>query len=101
MKKTYLSMALCSCLLAQDTIILENILVTTDSAVETTAGITKGYQSLTADSATKTRTPLKEIPKSIQVINSEIMDDQKVQSVSEALHNSSAVVTNNPLVTSG
>lgn len=101
MKKIYLSMALCSCLLAQDTIILENILVTTDSAVETTAGITKGYQSLTADSATKTRTPLKKIPKSIQVINSEIMDDQKVQSVSEALHNSSAVVTNNPLVTSG
>lgn len=100
MKKIYLSMALCSCLLAQDTVILENILVTSDSAIETTAGITKGYQSLTADSATKTRTPLKEIPKSIQVINSEIMDDQKVQSVSEALHNSSGVVANNPLATS-
>jgi iron complex outermembrane recepter protein len=101
MKRIYLSVALCSGLLAQDTIILENILVNADSAIKTTAGVTKGYQSLTADSATKTRTPLKEIPKSIQVINSEIMDDQKVQSVSEALHNSSAVVTNNPLVTSG
>ena len=29
------------------------------------------------------------------------MDDQGVQSVSEALHNSSGVVTNNPLTTQG
>lgn len=94
-------MVLCSCLLAQDTVILENILVTTDSTVVTTAGINKGYQSLTADSATKTRTPLKQIPKSVQVINSEIMNDQGVQSISESLHNSSGVVSNNPLVTSG
>jgi iron complex outermembrane receptor protein len=100
MKKFYLSISLCSCLLAQDTIILEKVLVdgTTES---TTAGVTKGYESITADSATKTRTPLKEIPKSVQVINSNVMDDQGVQSVSEALRNSSGVVTNNPLTTPG
>lgn len=57
MKKLYLSISLCSCLLAQDTIILENILVNADSPTETTAGVTRGYESLTADSATKTRTP--------------------------------------------
>jgi iron complex outermembrane receptor protein len=101
MRKFYLSISLCSSLLAQDIIILENILVTTDSSTETTAGVTRGYESITADSATKTRTPLKQIPKSIQVINSEIMDGQGVQSVSEALHNSSGVVTNNPLTTPG
>lgn len=101
MKKFYLSISLCSCLLAQDTIILENILVNADSPTETTAGVTRGYESITADSATKTRTLLKEIPKSIQVINSDIMDEQKVQSVSEALRNSSGVVTNNPLSTPG
>lgn len=101
MKKFYLSISLCSCLLAQDTIILENILVNANSPTETTAGNIRGYESLTADSATKTRTPLKEIPKSIQVINSEIMNDQSVQSISEALHNSSGVVTNNPLTTPG
>ncbi|WP_419766841.1 TonB-dependent siderophore receptor [Arcobacter sp.] len=86
---------------ATDSINLESILVTSDNSMETTAGETKGYKSLTADSATKTRTPLKQIPKSIQVINSEIMNDQQVQSVSEALHNSSGIVTNNPLTTSG
>ena len=98
MKKFYLSISLCSCLLAQDTIILEKVLVdgTTES---TTAGVTRGYESITADSVTKTRTPLKEIPKSVQVINSNVMDDQGVQSISEALHNSSGVVTNNPLTT--
>lgn len=101
MKKLYLSISLCSCLLAQDTIILENILVNADSPTETTAGVTRGYESLTADSATKTRTPLKQIPKSVQVINSEVMNDQSVQSISEALHNSSGVVTNNPLTTPG
>jgi iron complex outermembrane recepter protein len=101
MRKFYLSISLCSSLFAQDVIKLENILVTTDSPTETTAGDTRGYESLTADSATKTRTSLKEIPKSIQVINSDIMDDQKVQSISEALHNSSGVVTNNPLATPG
>jgi iron complex outermembrane receptor protein len=89
---------LCSSLLAQDTIILEKVLV--DSTTEsTTAGVTRGYESITADSVTKTRTPLKEIPKSVQVINREVMDDQGVQSVSEALHNSSGVVANNPIIT--
>lgn len=101
MKKFCLSISLCSCLFAQETITLENILITSDITSETTAGDTKGYESLTADSATKTRTLLKEIPKSIQVINREIMDDQNVQSISEALHNSSGVVTNNPLTTPG
>ena len=75
MKKFYLSISLCTCLLAQDTIILENILVNSDSLTETTAGVTRGYESITADSTTKTRTPLKQIPRSVQVINSEVMDD--------------------------
>jgi iron complex outermembrane recepter protein len=101
MKKIYLSISLCSCLFAQDTIILENILVNADSPTETTAGNIRGYESLTADSATKTRTSLKQIPKSVQVINSEVMNDQGVQSISEALHNSSGVVSNNPLTTPG
>jgi iron complex outermembrane receptor protein len=101
MKKIYLSVFLCSGLIAQDTITLENIVVTTNTSIETEAGVTNGYESLTADSATKTRTSLKQIPKSIQVINSDIMEDQKVQSISEALHNSSGIVSNNPLTTPG
>ena len=83
-----------------ETITVEGETISSDT-VETTAGATRGYESLTVDSATKTRTSLKQIPKSVQVINREMMDDQKVQSVSEALHNSSGVVSNNPLVTSG
>lgn len=100
MKKIYLSISLCICLFAEDTIVLEKVLIT-DNIIQTSAGVTKGYKSLTADSATKTRTSLKEIPKSIQVINSDIIDDQKAQSISEVLHNSSGVVSNNPLATSG
>ena len=69
MKKTYLSISLCTCLIAQDTFTFENILVTSDISIETEAGVTKGYESLTEDSATKTRTSLKQIPKSIQVLN--------------------------------
>ncbi|MCG3710299.1 hypothetical protein L5F64_04740 [Aliarcobacter butzleri] len=49
MKKFCLSIVLCSSLFSQDdTVVLDDILVTTDSPVETTAGVIKGYKSLTA-----------------------------------------------------
>ncbi|MFY4842910.1 TonB-dependent receptor plug domain-containing protein, partial [Aliarcobacter butzleri] len=52
------------------------------------------------NTATTTTTSLKEIPNSVQVINNEIIDAQKAHSVSEVLHNSSGVVSYNPLATS-
>lgn len=74
--------------------ILETITVIGSKTDQTSAGEVDGYQALTADSATKTRTPLKKIPQSVQVVPKKLMEDQQVQSVGEALHNVSGVVVN-------
>jgi iron complex outermembrane receptor protein len=80
---------------------LPSLIVQDDGIEQTPSGDVIGYQALTADSSTKTRTALKEIPQSIQVITNNLMHDQQVQSVSEALLNVSGVVTNNPVVFPG
>ncbi|MFO1205438.1 MAG: hypothetical protein U1E63_06870 [Burkholderiales bacterium] len=66
---------------------------------QTTAGPVKGYQALTATSATRTATPLEEIPQSIQVITQPLMSDQNNLTVTEALRNVSGVQGTNPLQT--
>ncbi|OQX04329.1 MAG: hypothetical protein BWK73_36515 [Thiothrix lacustris] len=81
--------------------VLDDITVTGNAFEQTTAGDVDGYQALTADSATKTRTPLKKIPQSVQVVPKKLMDDQQVQSVGEALKNVSGVVPNQKLMTPG
>ena len=80
---------------------LEAITVTGSKTDQTSAGEVDGYQALTADSATKTRTPLKKIPQSVQVVPKKLMEDQQVQSVGEALKNVSGVVPNQKLMTPG
>lgn len=54
----------------------------------------KSYIQTNSSSATKTNTPIKEIPQSIQVIKRSVLDDQQNITVSEALRNVSGVVTN-------
>lgn len=49
--------------------------------------------------ATKTDTPIKEVPQSISVISGDVIKDQNNVSVSEAIRNVSGVVANNPLQT--
>jgi iron complex outermembrane receptor protein len=78
---------------------LAPVFVIGEKAASSSAGAVNGYQALTADSATKTRTPLKKIPQSIQVVPKKLMEDQQVQSVSEALKNVSGVVGNDSRVT--
>ena len=56
---------------------------------ETTAGSVQGYRALSSVSATKTDTPLQQIPQSIQVIPRELIQDQQSLSVTEALQNAS------------
>ena len=58
---------------------------------DTTAGEVQGYRALTATSATKTSTPIEQIPQSIQVVPRELIDDQLAVSVSEAARNVSNV----------
>lgn len=57
----------------------------------TTAGPVEGYRALTAMSASKTATPIGELPQSIQVIPKELLRDQGSLGIGEALQNVSGV----------
>lgn len=59
----------------------------------------KSYRAETASSASRTNTPLKQIPQSVQTIKRSLIDDQKNFSVSESLYNVSSVVPRNILFT--
>ncbi|MGE3247804.1 MAG: TonB-dependent siderophore receptor [Beijerinckiaceae bacterium] len=63
----------------------------------TTAGPVRGYQALTARSATRTDTPIKAIPQSIQVVPRKLIEDQGVVTQSEALRNVSGVRPLDPI----
>lgn len=56
-----------------------------------TAGKVEGYRALTSSSATKTETPLQDVPQSIQVIPRSLIEDQAPIGMDEALQNVSAV----------
>ena len=53
-----------------------------------------GYNAPDASTATRTDTPLLEIPQAIQVIPRQVIEDQRVQRVSDALRNVSGVTPN-------
>jgi len=58
---------------------------------QTTAGPVKGIRALTAKSATKTSTPIEQIPQNIQVIPRALIESQSAVTISEAVHNASNV----------
>ena len=64
---------------------------------ETTAGPVDGYRALSAFSATKTATPIEQIPQSIQVIPKSVITDQNNVTVTEAIQNVSNVQGISPL----
>ena len=81
---------------AQDTsddevITLPTVEVLASPVTDTSAGPVEGYRALTGSTATKTDTPLKEIPQSIQVIPRSVIDDQQDQTLQEALENVSGI----------
>lgn len=57
------------------------------------------YSETNVSSATRTDTPLNEIPQSIQVVNRTLIDEQQNITASEALSNASGVVRNAPFST--
>jgi iron complex outermembrane receptor protein len=59
----------------------------------------KLYNAKYSSSATRTDTPIKEIPQSIQVITRKLINDQQNVTVSETLRNVSGVMPNNVLFT--
>lgn len=52
---------------------------------------TSGYSAPNASTATKTDTPLRDIPQSIQVIPERVLKDQQVQNLNDAVQNVSGV----------
>lgn len=63
----------------------------------TTAGPVDGYRALSAFSATKTATPIEQIPQSIQVIPRSVIADQNNVTVTEAIQNVSNTQGTNTL----
>lgn len=61
------------------------------AVTQTTAGPVSGYHALTAVTATKTVTPIEEIPQSIVVLPRSIIDDQKPVTQNELFQNISGV----------
>jgi iron complex outermembrane recepter protein len=55
-----------------------------------------GYRVPNATTATKTDTPLRDIPQSIQVVPQQVLQDQKVLRLNDALRNVSSVFNSNP-----
>lgn len=74
-----------------EVITLPTVEVLASPLTDTSAGPVDGYRALTGNTATKTDTPLKEIPQSIQVIPRSVIDDQQDQTLQEALENVSGV----------
>lgn len=56
----------------------------------------EGYAAADAGSATRTRTPLLEIPQSVSVLTRAVLDDQDVRTLSDALVNVSGVMPTKP-----
>lgn len=68
---------------------LETIKVT--ATAETATGPVEGYSASRSATGTRTDTPLLDTPASVQVIGRELMDDQQVLTLSEAIKNISGV----------
>ncbi len=58
---------------------------------QTTAGPVSGYRALTSVSATKTGTPIEQIPQSVAVVPRAVIDDQRPLTQSEAFRNIAGV----------
>ncbi|MEM9762307.1 MAG: TonB-dependent receptor [Pseudomonadota bacterium] len=69
---------------------LDEIVVEGD-AIDTQAGPVDGWRAITADSPTRTRTPIEEIPQSIQVIPRQVIEDQQADTVSDITRNVSGI----------
>lgn len=72
---------------------LPAVTVRADGLRETARGPVDGYVARRSATATRTDTPLNEIPQSISVITADQMSDQGVQATQEALRYASGVVT--------
>lgn len=77
-----------------ESVVLPEIMVEGHSLeVNTTAGQVDGYRAITSVSATKTNTAVSETPQTINIVPRSVLDDQKVNTIDEALQNVPGLVT--------
>lgn len=72
-------------------VLLPDVRAIGTTARETAMGPVQGYRATRSQTATKTDTPLMDTPVSVQTVSRELMDDQKVRSVKDAVANVSGV----------
>jgi len=71
---------------------VSDIVLETRSVSETvTVEIESEFVNSTTETATKTATPLRDVPQSIEIVNRQLLDSQAVRSLSDALLNVTAV----------
>ncbi|MFM0501758.1 TonB-dependent siderophore receptor [Paraburkholderia caffeinilytica] len=71
------------------------IVLATITVAGTAAQPDQGFAATSTRSATRTDTPLDEIPQSVQVVTNDVLKSQQTQSVADALHNVSGVEIRN------
>lgn len=75
---------------------LEQPTTQSDEPIElVVTGEQDGYRIPTASTATKTDTPLRDVPQAIQVIPQQVLQDQQVRCLNEALKNAPGVIADN------
>jgi len=74
---------------ADDSVLLDMISV--EGGRETAYGPVTGYRAVRASTGTKTDTPLKDIPQSVQVVSRDLITDRQVTSLSAAVETVSSV----------
>ncbi len=71
---------------------LDAVVIEEEGPAETPAGPVEGWRAPTADGPTRTRTPVWQIPQSLQVLPQQIIEEQDAQSVADVLRNVPGVV---------
>lgn len=69
--------------------------ITSSSYVERADGPVQGYRATRSATGTKTDTALRDIPQSIQVVSRQVLEDQQVNNLGDALTNVSSVQRGN------
>lgn len=62
---------------------------------EVADGPVQGYRATRSGTGTKTDTPLRDVPQSIQVVSRQVIEDQQITSLSDALTNVSSIQRSN------
>ena len=71
---------------------VSDVVLETEGVSETvTVEIEPAFITSTTQSVTKTATPLRDIPQSVEIVNRELIDSQAVRSMQDALYNVTAV----------